>query len=71
METSRCATRLLCFHSSNRPCVIPKWVSGSSIGKIFRALFQGTRTQWFDDLVSLVENSIWAMADDADIPPHL
>ena len=40
METSSCTTDLLCFYSSNRPCAIPKSVSGSGIGKIFRALFQ-------------------------------
>ena len=40
METSSCTSDLLCFHSSNRPCAIPKSVSGSCIGKIFRALFQ-------------------------------
>ena len=40
METSICTTDLLCFHSSNRPCAIQKSVSGSGIGKIFRALFQ-------------------------------
>ena len=40
METSSCTTDLLCFHSSNRPCAIPKSVSGSGIGKIFWALFE-------------------------------
>ena len=33
METSRCTTGLLCFHSSNRPCAIPKSVSGSGYQK--------------------------------------
>ena len=40
METSSYTTDLLCFHSSNCPCAIPKSVSGSVIGKIFCALFQ-------------------------------
>ena len=40
METSSCTTDLLCFHSSNRPCAIPKSVSGSGVGKIFWALFE-------------------------------
>ena len=35
METSRCTTGLLCFHSSTRP----RSVSGPSIGKIFRLVF--------------------------------
>ena len=33
METSSCTTGLLCFHSSNRPCAIPKSVSGSGYQK--------------------------------------
>ena len=33
MKTSRCTTGLLCFHSSNRPCAIPKSVSGSGYQK--------------------------------------
>ena len=40
METSSYTTDLLCFHSSNCPCAIPKSVSGSVIWKIFCALFQ-------------------------------
>ena len=32
-DRSRCTTGLLCFHSSNRPCVIPKSVSGSGYQK--------------------------------------
>ena len=40
METSSYTMDLLCFHSSNCPCAIPKSVSGSVIGKIFCALFQ-------------------------------
>ena len=40
METSSYTTDLLCFHSSNCPCAIPKSVSGSVIGKIFCAFFQ-------------------------------
>ena len=34
METSSCTRGLLCFHSSNRPCAIPKSVSGSGYQKI-------------------------------------
>ena len=40
METSSYTTDLLCLHSSNCPCAIPKSVSGSVIGKMFCALFQ-------------------------------
>ena len=67
METSRCTTGLLCFHSSNRPCAIPKSVSGSGYQKsivcclsIFSGVYlgNGRRCRYYVRLSSKSEDML-------------